>query len=146
VLVVDDDADNARLVADLLGDGGFEAMTATTGAAALQALATHRFELMITDIRMAGIDGIEVIRRALALDDTLAVIAMTAFGSLATGLRVLDAGALEYLAKPFQPAELHDRVVKALASRERRLGLQRMREENERLRRELDELLNRRKR
>src|SRR5687768_10079025 len=110
VLVVDDDAALAQLVADIVADHGHRAVCAGGGEAALAELAASSIDLLVCDVRLPGIDGIELIGRAAAEDASLAIIAMTAFGSLDTALRAIRAGAHDYLAKPFEPADLALRV------------------------------------
>ena len=114
VLVVDDDHDNATFVADIATDAGLSATTAESGDAALKVLERGGFDLLVTDIRMSGMDGIQLIERVRGRDDRIAIIAITAFGSLQTGLRALKAGASDYLPKPFDPNE-HEAVSQAVS-------------------------------
>jgi DNA-binding NtrC family response regulator len=127
VLAVDDDAAMADLVADVARDHGHLASSATSAAAAMSTLEAQAFDLVVTDVRMPGVDGIELIGRILARDHGTAVIAMTAFGSIETAVRAVRAGASDYLAKPFEPAELALRMESALARRAMGLELQRLR-------------------
>lgn len=134
ILVVDDDLELGRFVVDLATDQGHAAVSTPGPLAALELLAKQRFDLMVTDMRMPGMDGLEFIRRARALDAHLAIVAITAFGSLETGLRALEAGAQDYLSKPFRSDELSTKIERTLERRTREL-------ESLRLRREVEEVL-----
>jgi DNA-binding response OmpR family regulator len=134
ILVVDDDTELGRFVVDLATDQGHIASSAQGPLEALDLLKARQFELMVTDIRMPGMDGLEFIRRARAADPHLAIVAITAFGSLETGLRALQAGAQDYLSKPFRSDELSAKIERVLERRAREL-------ESLRLRREVDEVL-----
>lgn len=136
VLVLDDDADHATLVADIVRDAGYVVTSLHDPLRAAAMLEKGSFDVLITDLNMPGMDGMELITQVKARDSQIAIIVMTAFGSLQTGLRALRAGAMDYLAKPFEPKELRIRIERALEGRARSLVL-------ERLRREGDELLRR---
>lgn len=136
VLVLDDDLDHAALVADIARDAGYAVTSFSDPLKADAALQKGAFDVLITDLRMPGLDGVELIERVKGRDPRIAIIAMTAFGSLQTGMRALRAGAMDYLAKPFEPKELRIRIERALESRARGMVI-------ERLRREGDELLRR---
>jgi DNA-binding NtrC family response regulator len=127
VLVVDDDSAMAELVADAARDYGHTARCRQTAAAAMSALEEGRYDLVVSDVRMPHVDGIELIGQIRAHDPEIAVIAMTAFGSIDTAVRAVRAGAWDYLAKPFQPADLALRVESALARRAMILELRRLR-------------------
>ena len=136
VLVLDDDHDHATLVADIVRDAGYTVTSLSDPLKADAALQKGAYDVLITDLRMPGLDGVELIERVKGRDPGIAIIAMTAFGSLQTGMRALRAGAMDYLAKPFEPKELRIRIERALESRARGMVI-------ERLRREGDELLRR---
>jgi DNA-binding NtrC family response regulator len=127
VLVVDDDGAMAELCADVARDYGHTASCAPSATEALSALETGEYDLVVSDVRMPQVDGIELIGQIRARDPEIAVIAMTAFGSIDTAVRAVRAGAWDYLAKPFQPADLALRVESALARRAMSLELGRLR-------------------
>lgn len=131
VLVVDDDAPNAQYVRDLLADWGFEPAFAYSAEHALAVAKQRSVDAVITDLRMPDIDGFALIRKLRAMDPTVAVIAVTAFGSAESGTRALEAGAAVYLTKPFQPDVLGERLRQVLGRRALRI-------KNERLRRDVD--------
>jgi len=110
VLVVDDE----KLVCDscesILSDEGLQVQTALSGRDGLRRLESESFNMLVTDLRMPEIDGLELIERARAKLPSLAVIAITGYPSPETAVRTLKAGALEYLPKPFTPEEFVGRV------------------------------------
>ena len=136
VLVVEDDDDLGRFVVDIATDHGYQATHVADAISGLGLLPSGGFDLLITDIRMPGMDGIELIARAKERDPTLAIIAITAFGSVETGMRALRVGASDYLSKPFRSDELSSRMRRALERRARDI-------EHARLQRQVAEVLRR---
>jgi two-component system, OmpR family, response regulator len=134
LLVVDDDVANAAFIRDLALDWGYEAAVAHSAEEALALAARQSFDLVVTDLRMPGVDGFALIRKLRERHPSMALIAITAFGSSESGVRALEAGASTYLTKPFQPDVLGDRIRQALERRALRL-------KNERLRRDVERLL-----
>ena len=128
VLVVDDHAEMARLMADQLGDLGLSVQVATDGAQALAQAGRVLPDLVLTDLRMPGLDGLDIVDGIRRLDPTVPVIVMTAFGAVDSAVEAMRRGAFHYLAKPFRMEELAVQV-------ERALGDRRMRQENDVLRR-----------
>jgi two-component system response regulator AtoC len=102
VLVVDDQLEMAEMVADHLGERGYEATAMSSGPAALQALRTERVDVLVTDLRMPGIDGFDLLTASVDLDPSRVVILMTAYGTPATALEATRRGAFQFLAKPFR--------------------------------------------
>jgi DNA-binding NtrC family response regulator len=129
VLVVDDELEMGELVADIARDHGLVPTVLTAPALALPLLEEQGFDLVVTDVRMPGMDGIELIERVRAFDPRVAIIAMTAFGSIDTAVRAVRAGAVDYLPKPFQPADMALRMEQALERRAMSLELVRLRSE-----------------
>ncbi|WP_437853957.1 response regulator [Sorangium sp. So ce363] len=136
VLVVEDDDDLGRFVVDIAKDHGYQATHVSDAMSGLGLLPSGDFDLLITDIRMPGMDGIELIARAKEHDPSLAIIAITAFGSVETGMRALRVGASDYLSKPFRSDELSSRMRRALERRARDI-------EHARLQRQVAEVLRR---
>ena len=134
VLVVDDDEANALFIRDLAADWGYEAAVAHNAEQALALASGREFDLVVTDLRMPGADGFQLIRELRERQPLLAIVAITAFGSTESGSRALEAGATAYLPKPFRPDVLEQRIRQAL---DRRL----LRLKNERLRRDVEQLL-----
>jgi DNA-binding response OmpR family regulator len=111
VLVVDDEPTIAEVVARYLDRAGYEVRTAADGASALRCAGERRPDLVVLDLMLPGIDGLEVMRRLRELDrDRLAVILLTAKGEESDRIVGLRLGADDYVVKPFSPAELVARV------------------------------------
>ncbi len=117
VLIVDDEANARKGLKMLLEQSGFEVMTAADGAEALEIIATTPPEVVVTDLRMPRIDGLELLRRArLAMED-LPIIVVTAFGAIDSAIHAMRAGAEDYLEKPVQIEELEVVLDRALRNR-----------------------------
>src|SRR5205823_4830074 len=100
ILVVDDEVNARTALAELLRDEGFEVETAADAFKALgkyEAFAPH---IVVTDLKMPGMDGIELVHKLRAQEDPPAVIVMTAFGAVSSAVDSMRAGAAEYLTKP----------------------------------------------
>src|SRR4051812_19935589 len=106
ILVVDDEVNARTALAELLRDEGFDVETA---ADAFKALGKHESFLphvVVTDLKMPGMDGIELVKRIRAHESPAAVIVMTAFGAVETAVDAMRAGAADYLTKPLNFDEL----------------------------------------
>lgn len=110
VLVVDDDDIVREVIATLLNGEGYGVVTARDGLEALTALKGEPVHLVITDLRMPGVDGIEVLRESVRLDPDRPVIILTAYGTLDIALRAIREGAYDYMTKPFKMEEMIIRV------------------------------------
>jgi two-component system, OmpR family, response regulator ResD len=111
VLVVDDEPTIAEVVARYLTRAGYGTAIAGDGASALEQAARHRPDLVVLDLMIPGIDGLEVMRRLREHDrDRIAVILLTAKGEESDRVTGLRLGADDYVVKPFSPAELVARV------------------------------------
>ena len=113
VLVVDDEPPIVRAVAANLRVRGFEALTASTGEAALAAVETHQPDCIVLDLGLPGIDGLEVLRR-LRTWTQVPVVVLTAIDGERDKVAALDLGADDYVTKPFGVAELMARIRVAL--------------------------------
>lgn len=110
VLIVEDDAATRRLYKFLLTNGGYPVLEAEDGLAALDQLANNRCDLVITDMNMPRMDGMELIKVIRRDYSNIYVIMITAFGTPDTEKQALRIGANDYLAKPFDFEELERRV------------------------------------
>lgn len=112
VLVVEDDADAASLLRRTLEDGGFDVIHVTDGASALDVAWNHRPDLLILDVRLPGIDGLEVCRRLRAdrRSCRMPVLMMSSQGETTDRIVGLELGADDFVAKPFSPREVLARV------------------------------------
>ena len=101
ILVVDDERDICRALEFLLSREGYTVLTANNGQDALKKIETDDFDLVMTDLKMEGIDGMQVLERARAANPNLIVIIMTAFASVESAVEAMKKGASDYLVKPF---------------------------------------------
>ncbi|HYB40162.1 MAG TPA: sigma-54 dependent transcriptional regulator [Candidatus Methylomirabilis sp.] len=131
ILVVDDDAEMTAMLARHLETEGMAVVAATGGKAALAALRSQEFDVVVTDLVMEELGGLEVLAAAAHSQPAPRVILMTAFGTLETAIEAIRQGAYDYLTKPFKLAEVTLAVRRALDDH-------RLRRENERLRAEVD--------
>ena len=131
VLVVDDDADMTAMLVRHLEHEDMAVVAATGGRAALKALASQEFDVVVTDLVMDQVGGLEVLAAAGRCRPTPRVILMTAFGTLETAIEAMRQGAYDYLTKPFKLAEVTVAVRRAFDDH-------RLRRENERLRAEVE--------
>lgn len=106
VLVVDDKEMMRDSVGVTLERAGFEVMSAPDGAAALEMIAKRRPDAVVTDLRMPGLSGLDLIERVRAIDEELPIVLMTAFGTIETAVKAMRLGAFDYLTKPFEGDEL----------------------------------------
>lgn len=106
LLIVEDDPDGAASVRDVALDSGFEAVVASTGIEGVEIFRTTRPDLVLSDLVLPDIDGIEVMRRILQLDPHVPVIMMTAYGTVDSSVRALRAGAYDYIQKPLNLEDL----------------------------------------
>ncbi|MBA3538228.1 MAG: sigma-54-dependent Fis family transcriptional regulator [Deltaproteobacteria bacterium] len=106
VLIVDDHVEMARLLGDKLGQTGWTCQVVDSGRAALASLETSVPDLVVTDLRMADVDGLDVLDAARRIDAELPVIIMTAFGAIDSAIEAMRRGAWHYLAKPVRLDEL----------------------------------------
>ena len=130
ILVVDDDDGIRAGIELLLSDGPYEVTFKTSMADAREALAAYAFDLVITDLRLGGDSGLEVIRCAKEADSMVPVILMTSFSSMESAIAALRLGASEYIIKPFNNDEFLHACNRALDERK-------LRQENAVLRRTL---------
>jgi DNA-binding response OmpR family regulator len=120
LLMIEDDARLAKMVVEYLGQSGFQVTHAADGEAGLEQLQLIQPELVILDLMMPGIDGLEVCRRIRALQGDVArvpVLMLTAKGDPMDRIIGLELGADDYLPKPFEPRELLARVRAVLRRR-----------------------------
>jgi two-component system, OmpR family, response regulator MprA len=110
LLVVDDDASVREALALVLGLDGFEVATAGDGREAIRTLSLGRPDAVILDVLMPGLDGLEVCRRMRATGDRTPVLMLTARTEVSERVAGLEAGADDYLAKPFAREELIARL------------------------------------
>jgi two-component system response regulator PilR (NtrC family) len=130
VLVVDDEQSMRELLAIMLRQVGYEVTAADGGEAAIKALETDTFDLVITDLRMRKADGLAVLRAAKEHSPRTVVLVVTAFASTETAVEAMKLGAYDYVTKPFKLDELKLTIANALERK-------RLQEENLALKRQL---------
>lgn len=115
ILVVDDDPSLRRLLGMRLNSSGYQVDTAADGESALGHIAAQRPDLVITDLRMNGMDGMALFDRIRRRDPTLPVLILTAHGTIPEAVEATRRGAYGFLSKPFNSRELLDEIASALA-------------------------------
>ncbi|MDX9973021.1 MAG: sigma-54 dependent transcriptional regulator [FCB group bacterium] len=114
ILVVDDEALMREYVEEALLRAGYQVDSAGSGREAVAALQANGYDVVITDLKMAPMDGIEVLRNVRVLSEHTRCIVMTAYGTIETAVAALKEGADDYILKPFAPDELELAVQRAL--------------------------------
>jgi signal transduction histidine kinase len=127
LLIVDDEEAQMRALCNTLSAEGYSTRGFTSPEAALEALRAEPFELLLTDLMMPGIDGIALMAAAKSVDPDLVGIVMTGHGTIDTAVKAMQAGALDYIQKPF-------RLKVILPVLQRGLEIRRLRAENSELR------------
>lgn len=110
VLIVEDDNDLREALKETLTMAGYLPETAINGEDALDVIQEKSIDMVISDVQMAKMDGIKLLRRIKAAQTDLPVILMTAFGTIKQAVDVMQTGAVDYLVKPFQPEVLISKV------------------------------------
>jgi len=105
ILIIDDEILIRNFLAETLKRKNFEVTTAESGTAALPLIKNNTYDLVITDMKMPGITGIEVLKKVKEASPQTLVIIITAFGSIENAVEAMRLGAFNYLIKPFSPEE-----------------------------------------
>ncbi len=132
VLIVDDEAIIRESLRDWLSDIGHQILIAEDGPQALGVIEKEEPDIVIADLMMPGIDGIELLKRAKEISPSIEVIIITAYGSIPTAIATMKEGAYDYIEKPFCPERVELLIEKIM-------GYQRLVEENISLHRKLEE-------
>ncbi len=114
ILVVDDEKSQREILEMILSEEGYDVTTAASGEAALKFARDRRFDLALTDLKMTGMDGIELLQHLLAFDSSIIVILLTAHGSIESAKEALRRGAFDYLEKPYDKDALLATINRAL--------------------------------
>ena len=129
VLVIDDDASLRYTLEAVLSDAGLGVETADGGVKGLAAFEAHGADVVLTDLAMPDMDGMQVLERLRAQDPSVPVLMLTAHGSERVAVSAMKAGAYDYLPKPFDPDELVLAVKRGIETRDLRLQNARLRTE-----------------
>jgi len=124
VLLIDDDAGIRKVTALALEDAGYEVMTAPNGESGIQLFLQWSPHIVITDVGMPGMDGLEVLRRIKEIDPDKEVIVTTAFTEIALAIRAMQLDATGFVTKPFSDAALSGALARAMERYRRRRDLQ----------------------
>lgn len=114
ILVVDDDADTCTLITDILEDEGYRVHPCLSGERALELLKQEPYDLVLSDIRMPRVTGIDLLLQVRRMKLPTDVILITAYASLETAIQAVRGEAFDYLTKPFALSELRETVRRAL--------------------------------
>jgi two-component system response regulator HydG len=128
VLIVDDDQNMCELVSSFLSRRGFQTAVRTSGDDAFSAMKEEDFDVIVTDLNLGGMGGLELCERIVANRPDLPVIVITAFGSLETAVGAIRVGAYDFITKPFQMAELAVTIERAIQHRALREEVKRLRQ------------------
>ena len=121
LLIVDDEVPLMKALCDTLRDQGYETIGFASAKLALTALQSAKFDLLLADLMMPGMDGIALLQAALETDPELVGIIMTGEGTVATAVDAMKTGALDYILKPFKLSAILPVLSRALAMRRLRL-------------------------
>jgi len=127
LLIVDDEVELKNALCETLADEGYETAGAVNGAEGLKVLEKEDFDLLLCDLMMPGMDGIQVLRKALEMDPMLVGIIMTGQGTIPTAVEAMKVGAFDYVLKPFDLQTMRPILARAM-------DVRRLRTENVRLR------------
>ena len=114
ILIVDDDPEVLIMLQRLLETDGHEGVTAGSGLEALELIKLNAFDLVVADLRMPRMDGLELLREIKAIESALPVILVTAYASSETAIEAVRRGAFDYLFKPFKVKDFLTTVERAL--------------------------------
>lgn len=128
LLIVDDEAGLLAALCEILADQNYETVGASNAEEGLRRVQSERFDLVITDLMMPGMDGIQFLRKAHEIDPTLTGIVMTGQGSIATAVEAMKVGAFDYLLKPFNLQIVLPVLARAMEMRRLRMENVRLRE------------------
>lgn len=117
LLVVDDEKNIRLLLTQCLEDAGYQVTTAVDGEHAIGKVEEEGFDLVLLDMKLPGLDGLQVLRKMRALNPGQLVIMITAHGTIETAVEAMKSGAADYLQKPFTPEEIRAIVQHNLAKK-----------------------------
>lgn len=106
ILITDDDGDLRELLTEAVKNWGYEVSVAKDGEEALRKLRMERYDIVITDLMMPGMDGLTLLKKIKELDKEILVIIITGYATIETAVKAIETGAYDYIAKPFRLDEL----------------------------------------
>jgi len=133
ILIIDDNKSELEAMSEALSRQGYEVVSKSSGEEALKIMQEHTFDVVLTDLKMPDVDGMEILKAAKDADSEARVIMITGYGSIDKAVEAMRAGAEDFIPKPFESiAELRERVRKAIDN-------QALRRQNVALQKQLDE-------
>lgn len=114
ILIVDDQFGIRMLLQELFQREGYQTFQAADGKKALEIVTTHDPDIVLLDMKIPGMDGLEILKHIKANDPDCKVLVMTAYGELGMIQEAMDVGAIAYVAKPFDIMELRDQINRLL--------------------------------
>lgn len=114
ILVVDDEKNQREILETILSGEGYDVTTASSGEAAMKFVESRRFDLVLSDLKMTGMSGLDLLRELTNYDKSIIVILLTAHGSVDSAVDALRLGAFDYLQKPYDSDKLLETVSRAL--------------------------------
>ncbi|MCJ7508060.1 MAG: response regulator, partial [candidate division Zixibacteria bacterium] len=144
ILVIDDEPRMCQSLESLLGNDGYQVVVANSGNKGIDCIRENQLDLVISDIKLPDVDGIEILRVAKTKDENLPVILMTGYASLETAIEAVEQGAYDYLMKPIEFSHLQLAIKRGLEKRELNLAkailLTQLQLRNEQLQKKVEEL------
>jgi DNA-binding NtrC family response regulator len=131
ILVVDDHDSLRKGLVRALNNAGHDVEEAPNGTAAIERLQDNQFDVVLTDLRMGGADGMDVLRTTRSIQPSAAVILMTAFGSIHTAVEAMKIGAFDFVQKPFEIEEMELKIEKAIELRHLKYQVEYLRHEQQ---------------
>jgi DNA-binding NtrC family response regulator len=114
ILVVDDEKSQREILEMILSGEGYDVTTASSGEAAMKFVADRRFDLVLTDLKMTGMSGLDLIKQLTDFDKSIIVLLLTAHGTVDSAVDALRLGAFDYLQKPYDREKLLETISRAL--------------------------------
>ncbi|MEJ7701885.1 MAG: response regulator [Pyrinomonadaceae bacterium] len=106
ILVVDDEKSQREILEMILSGEGYDVTTASSGEAALKFVADRRFDLVLTDFKMTGMSGLDLLKELVDFDKSIIVLLLTAHGTVDSAVDALRLGAFDYLTKTLRPRQI----------------------------------------
>src|SRR5574339_646874 len=131
ILVVDDHDSLRKGLVRALANAGHDVEEASNGTVAIERLQDSQFDVVLTDLRMGGADGMDVLRTTRSIQPSAAVVLMTAFGSIHTAVEAMKIGAFDFVQKPFEIEEMELKIEKAIELRHLRSQVEYLRNEQQ---------------
>ena len=126
ILIIDDEEPGLDMLKEFFTDAGYEVVTAKDGKEALSKFAPGRFDCIISDLMMPGMDGLEVLKMARTVDGKVAFLMVTGSNSIDKAIQSMKEGASDYITKPFQLEDMMLRVERALQTKKREESIKRL--------------------